>query len=60
MWAIAGDRFVVATTPIGRIALALSEELSVPEVYGVYSDLRADILARCAGRNMERSHVITN
>lgn len=48
-WAMAGDRFVVATTPIGRIALALAEELSVPEVYGVYSALRADILAAPAG-----------
>ncbi len=48
-WAAAGDRFVVASTPIGRVALALSEELSVPEVYGVYSALRADVLAAPAG-----------
>jgi predicted amidohydrolase len=48
-WAAAGNRFVVASTPIGRIALALSEELSVPEVYGVYSALRADLLAAPAG-----------
>ena len=48
-WAMAGDRFVVVTTPIGRIALALGEELSIPEVYGVYSSLRADLLAAPAG-----------
>lgn len=48
-WATQGDGFVVAPTPIGRIALALSEELSVPEVYGVYSALRADVLAAPAG-----------
>jgi predicted amidohydrolase len=48
-WAAAGDRFVVVTTPIGRIALALSEELVVPEVYGVYSALRADLVAAPAG-----------
>ena len=48
-WAAVGDQFMVAPTPIGRIALALSEELSVPEVYGVYSALRADLLAAPAG-----------
>lgn len=48
-WAKAGDNFVVATTPIGRIALALAEELAVPEVYGVYSALRADVLVAPAG-----------
>ncbi|KTC85454.1 N-carbamoyl-D-amino acid hydrolase [Legionella drozanskii LLAP-1] len=48
-WAMAGDHFVVAPTPIGRIALALGEELSVPEVYGVYSALRADVLAAPSG-----------
>lgn len=49
-WASTGNEFAVVTTPIGRIALALAEELSVPEVYGVYSALRADILAAPAGR----------
>lgn len=44
-WAKAGKDFVVVNTAIGRIALALGEELVVPEVYGVYSALRADILA---------------
>lgn len=48
-WASPGDEFVVASTPIGRIALALSEELSVPEVYGVYSALRADVLVAPSG-----------
>jgi predicted amidohydrolase len=48
-WAKAGDRFVVAPTPIGRIALALGEELTVPEVFGVYSALRADIVAAPSG-----------
>ncbi|RUR13605.1 carbon-nitrogen hydrolase family protein [Legionella sp. km772] len=48
-WAKEGDEFVVVTTPIGRIALALAEELVVPEVYGVYSALRADLLAAPSG-----------
>ncbi len=48
-WAKAGDRFVVAPTPIGRIALALGEELTVPELFGVYSALRADIVAAPSG-----------
>ena len=48
-WAAPGNRFVVVTTPIGRIALVLSEELVVPEVYGVYSALRADLVAAPAG-----------
>ena len=48
-WAKAGDEFMVVSTPIGRIALAVAEELVVPEVYGVYSALRADILAAPAG-----------
>jgi predicted amidohydrolase len=48
-WAKAGDRFVIAPTPIGRIALALGEELTVPEAFGVYSALRADIVAAPSG-----------
>ena len=48
-WAKAGDAFVVAPTAIGRIALALGEELAVPEVFGVYSAERADIVAAPAG-----------
>ena len=49
-WAKPGDRFVVAPTPIGRIALVLGDELAVPEVFGVYSAQRADIVAAPAGR----------
>jgi predicted amidohydrolase len=48
-WAEAGDAFVVAPTAIGRVALALGDELAVPEVFGVYSAERADILAAPAG-----------
>jgi predicted amidohydrolase len=48
-WAKQGDRFVIAPTPIGRVALALGEELAVPEVFGVYSAERADIVAAPSG-----------
>jgi predicted amidohydrolase len=48
-WAKSGDQFVVAPTPIGRIALALGEELAVPEVFGFYSAQRADIVAAPSG-----------
>ena len=49
-WATPGDRFVVAPTPLGRIALAVGEELAVPEVFGIYSAERADIVAAPSGR----------
>ena len=49
-WAKDGQEFVVAPTTIGRIALALAEELAVPEVFGVYSAERADIVAAPSGR----------
>lgn len=49
-WAEQGDKFVVAPTPIGRIALVLGEELAVPEVFGLYSAERADIVAAPATR----------
>ena len=45
-----GDRFVVAPTTIGRIALVLGEELAVPEVFGTYSAERADIVAAPSGK----------
>jgi hypothetical protein len=48
-WAKAGDAFVVVPTAIGRVALALGDELAVPEVFGVYSAERADIVAAPAG-----------
>lgn len=48
-WAKAGDTLVVAPTTIGRIALVLAEELAVPEVFGVYSAERADIVAAPSG-----------
>jgi predicted amidohydrolase len=48
-WAKAGEAFVVVPTAIGRIALALGEELAVPELFGVYSAERADIMAAPAG-----------
>jgi predicted amidohydrolase len=48
-WAKPGDRFVIVPTPIGRIALVLGEELDVPEVFGIYSAERADIVAAPSG-----------
>ena len=48
-WANAGDIPVVVDTPLGRIGLALDEELAVPELGGLYGALRADILAVPAG-----------
>jgi predicted amidohydrolase len=44
-WAKEGTDWVVVPTPIGRIGLALGEELSVPEVFGTLSALRADVIA---------------
>lgn len=44
-WATAGDRVVVVQTPIGRIALAAAHELQVAELIGMFSALRADIVA---------------
>ena len=49
-WASAGDAPVVIDTPLGRVGLALAEELRVPELGGLYGALRADILAAPAGR----------
>jgi len=48
-WARAGDKFVVVSTAIGRIALVLGDELAVPEVFGVYSAQRADLVAAPSG-----------
>lgn len=48
-WATPGDRLTVVDTPLGRIGLASAEELSVPELGGLYAALRADILAAPAG-----------
>ena len=59
-WAAPGDRFVVVTTPIGRIALVLSEELVVPEVYGVYSALRADLVAARQRGSWAKLHALTD
>jgi len=48
-WAKEGSQWVVVPTPIGRIGLALGEELSVPEVFGTLSALRADLIAAPMG-----------
>jgi len=48
-WAKAGNEWVVVPTPIGRIGLALGEELQVPEVFGTLSVLRADVIAAPMG-----------
>lgn len=49
-WASPGDGPVVVDTPLGRVGLALAEELRVPELGGLYGALRTDILAAPAGR----------
>lgn len=49
-WASAGSAPVVVDTPLGRIGLAVADELRVPEAGGLYGALRADILAAPAGR----------
>jgi predicted amidohydrolase len=48
-WAKAGNNWTVVPTPVGRIGLALAEELSVPEVFGSLSALRADVIAAPMG-----------
>ncbi len=48
-WANAGNAVSVTVTPIGRIALVAAHELEVPELAGLYSTLRADIIAAPAG-----------
>ncbi len=48
-WASPGDGPVVVDTPLGRVGLALAEELRVPELGGLYGALRTDILAAPAG-----------
>jgi predicted amidohydrolase len=49
VWATPGDRLSVTETPLGRIGLASAGELAVPEVGGLYTVLRTDILAAPAG-----------
>jgi predicted amidohydrolase len=48
-WAKEGSDWVVVATPIGRIGLALGEELVVPEVFGTLSAMRADLIAAPMG-----------
>jgi predicted amidohydrolase len=48
-WATPGDQIKVVETPLGRIGLASADELSVPELGGLYAVLRTDILAAPAG-----------
>jgi hypothetical protein len=44
-----GQDWVVVPTSLGRIGLALGDELAVPEVFGILSALRADIVAAPGG-----------
>jgi carbon-nitrogen hydrolase len=44
-----GHDWVVVPTALGRIGLALGDELAVPEVFGILSALRADIIAAPGG-----------
>ena len=48
-WASPGDAPVVIVTPLGRLGLASSGDLEVPELIGHYQTLRADILAAPSG-----------
>ena len=48
-WAKAGSEWTLVPTPIGRIGLVLGEELSVPEVFGTLSAMRADLIAAPTG-----------
>lgn len=48
-WATAGNAISVTKTALGRIGLAGIHELSVPELGGLYSTERANILAVPAG-----------
>lgn len=48
-WAAAGDAPVIIVTPLGRLGLATSSDLEVPELIGLYQTLRADILAAPSG-----------
>ena len=48
-WASPGDAPVVIVTPLGRLGLASSGDLEVPEQIGLYQTLRADILAAPSG-----------
>ncbi len=48
-WATAGNTITVVETKIGRIALAAAYELEVVDFSGLYSALRADILAVPSG-----------
>lgn len=50
VWASPGEGPSVIETPIGRVGLASSGELAVPELGGLYGALRADILAAPAGQ----------
>ncbi len=49
-WASCGEEVIVVPTPIGRIGLALASELSVAEFAGMFSALRADIIAAPNGQ----------
>jgi predicted amidohydrolase len=49
-WASPGEGPSVTETPIGRVGLASSGELAVPELGGLYGALRIDILAAPAGQ----------
>lgn len=49
-WASPGEGPSVIETPIGRVGLASSGELAVPELGGLYGALRTDILAAPAGQ----------
>jgi predicted amidohydrolase len=48
-WAEAGDSPVVVSTPLGRVGLATSDDLRVPEFVGLMQTLRTDVLAVPAG-----------
>ena len=48
-WADPGDSPVVVSTPLGRVGLATSDDLRVPEFVGLMQTLRTDVLVVPAG-----------
>jgi len=57
-WAKEGNDWTVVPTPIGRIGLALGEELSVPEPPSGSSEIETQITIAWPGTWMNQTHLI--
>jgi predicted amidohydrolase len=57
-WAEAGSRFVIASTALGKIGLMLGGEELFPEVAGILTVKRADIIAISASWDLSYGDVI--